>query len=60
LLGKNTCITATLQINEPKKSRVETLDLADERVAGIEPAYCAWEAHVLPLNYTRMKRKKEL
>jgi hypothetical protein len=24
-----------------------------ERVAGIEPAYRAWEARVLPLNYTR-------
>ncbi len=25
-----------------------------ERVAGIEPAYAAWEATVLPLNYTRL------
>ena len=24
-----------------------------ERVAGIEPAYLAWKANVLPLNYTR-------
>ena len=24
-----------------------------ERVAGIEPAYSAWKADVLPLNYTR-------
>jgi hypothetical protein len=24
-----------------------------ERVAGIEPALSAWEAEVLPLNYTR-------
>jgi hypothetical protein len=24
-----------------------------ERVTGIEPAYAAWEAAVLPLNYTR-------
>ena len=24
-----------------------------ERVTGIEPAYSAWEADVLPLNYTR-------
>ena len=24
-----------------------------ERVTGIEPAYRAWEASVLPLNYTR-------
>lgn len=25
-----------------------------ERVTGIEPALYAWEAHVLPLNYTRV------
>ncbi len=27
-----------------------------ERVKGIEPSYEAWEAAVLPLNYTRVKR----
>ena len=27
-----------------------------ERVKGIEPSYSAWEADVLPLNYTRMDR----
>jgi hypothetical protein len=27
-----------------------------ERVKGIEPSYAAWEAAVLPLNYTRMGR----
>ena len=26
-----------------------------ERVKGIEPSYAAWEAAVLPLNYTREK-----
>lgn len=26
-----------------------------ERVTGIEPAYRAWEASVLPLNYTRIR-----
>ena len=25
-----------------------------ERVAGIEPAFTAWKAVILPLNYTRM------
>ena len=25
-----------------------------ERVNGIEPSYAAWEAAVLPLNYTRV------
>ena len=29
------------------------LDLSVERVTGIEPAFSAWEADVLPLNYTR-------
>jgi hypothetical protein len=27
-----------------------------ERVKGIEPSYAAWEAAVLPLNYTRVGR----
>lgn len=26
-----------------------------ERVKGIEPSYAAWEAAVLPLNYTRVR-----
>lgn len=29
--------------------------LADERVAGIEPAWPAWKAGTLPLSYTREK-----
>ncbi len=29
-----------------------------ERVMGIEPTYSAWEADVLPLNYTRSLRLK--
>jgi hypothetical protein len=28
-----------------------------ERVMGIEPTLAAWEAAVLPLNYTRARRK---
>ena len=28
-----------------------------ERVKGIEPSYAAWEAAVLPLNYTRKARQ---
>ena len=31
--------------------RTEGVDM--ERVTGIEPALSAWEADVLPLNYTR-------
>ena len=30
-----------------------------ERVKGIEPSYAAWEAAVLPLNYTRAAAVKE-
>ncbi len=30
------------------------LDIDLERVKGIEPSYEAWEAAVLPLNYTRV------
>ena len=30
------------------------------RVAGIEPAFQAWEAHVLPLNHTRVGVGREL
>ena len=28
-----------------------------ERATGIEPAYSAWEADVLPLNYARENKK---
>ena len=31
-----------------------------ERVTGIEPAYLAWKASVLPLNYTRIEVPYEL
>lgn len=30
-----------------------------ERVKGIEPSYAAWEATVLPLNYTRERRARK-
>ena len=30
-----------------------------ERVKGIEPSYAAWEAAVLPLNYTRAPHAAE-
>jgi hypothetical protein len=34
-------------------SEIKSIDM--ERVTGIEPAYFAWEANVLPLNYTRIE-----
>ena len=30
-----------------------------ERAAGIEPAYAAWKAAILPLNYARAKTFKK-
>ena len=33
------------------------LQVVVERVKGIEPSYAAWEAAVLPLNYTRVSRE---
>gem|GEM_PF-1778786 len=30
------------------------IEIGLERVKGIEPSYAAWEATVLPLNYTRL------
>ena len=40
------------------KNKPEQRELCSdvERVKGIEPSYSAWEADVLPLNYTRMDR----
>lgn len=39
-------------IKSAKREMLEKL----ERVKGIEPSYAAWEAAVLPLNYTREAR----
>ena len=39
-----------------KATHSRTNDISSEqleRVKGIEPSYAAWEAAVLPLNYTR-------
>ena len=37
----------------PEARRSFLLSGTLERVTGIEPAFSAWEADVLPLNYTR-------
>lgn len=48
---------AALVASGSSKALTETIVLARafrvERVTGIEPALSAWEADVLPLNYTR-------
>ena len=41
----------------PALRRFDLLNLL-ERVMGIEPTLSAWEAEVLPLNYTRLRKKK--
>lgn len=40
---------------EYKKKRQPAAVFFVERVKGIEPSYPAWEADVLPMNYTRME-----
>ena len=41
-----------------RNSVVKSVTYRDvERVRGIEPLYEAWEAAVLPLNYTRRRRR---
>ena len=40
----------------PGRITVLTRALVSERVRGIEPPLSAWEADVLPLNYTRAVR----
>jgi hypothetical protein len=41
------------QTKEPTEKNKYLPELDVERVKGIEPSYAAWEATVLPLNYTR-------
>ena len=36
-----------------KYKKLKEKSLSFKRVKGIEPSYSAWEADVLPLNYTR-------
>ena len=42
-------------LSEEYKKRQPVAVFAMERVKGIEPSYPAWEADVLPMNYTRME-----
>ena len=41
----------------PSEDRGLYLGFYGERVTGIEPAWSAWKAEVLPLNYTRVRMK---
>src|SRR5262249_25432109 len=47
--------SSTVNGAEPEESRMVVGGGKVERVMGIEPTYSAWEADVLPLNYTRVK-----
>jgi hypothetical protein len=40
-------------LGRPNRKAALTRTFDRERVTGIEPAFSAWEADVLPLNYTR-------
>ena len=42
-----------------KRASVTPCDAELERVMGIEPTSKAWEAFVLPLNYTRKKTRSD-
>lgn len=42
-------------LSEEYKKRQPAAVFSMERVKGIEPSYPAWEADVLPMNYTRME-----
>ncbi len=42
-------------LSEEYKKKTARGCLFLERVKGIEPSYPAWEADVLPMNYTRME-----
>lgn len=41
------------QFDSHKYKKLKEKSLSFKRVKGIEPSYSAWEADVLPLNYTR-------
>lgn len=45
-----------IAIGERKKTVKDGLFL--ERATGIEPAYSAWEADILPMNYARKRLKR--
>jgi hypothetical protein len=38
------------------KFPAKVIEIALERVEGIEPSYSAWKAAALPLSYTRVRR----
>ncbi len=48
----NRCSPKRTTLNRSKAAR-HSLRIKLERVKGIEPSFSAWEADVLPLNYTR-------
>ena len=43
----------TFSAPKPRAKHISEQAKHSERVTGIEPAFSAWEADVLPLNYTR-------
>ena len=51
---RGTTAVSSLRAREPRDVRSGlTCEVGRERATGIEPAFSAWEADVLPLNYAR-------
>ena len=57
MLGKGKMRVILLMTAEEPYSEAKNRAEGLERVKGIEPSYAAWEAAVLPLNYTRESLK---
>ena len=53
LFGFFCTISDKRQFDSNKYKKLKEKSLSFKRVKGIEPSYSAWEADVLPLNYTR-------
>ena len=54
VLHRTLCMSALYQVGSEANFPMESMTSEIlERVKGIEPSYEAWEAAVLPLNYTR-------
>ena len=57
MLGKGKMRIILLMTPKEPYSEAKSRAAGLERVKGIEPSYAAWEAAVLPLNYTRESLK---
>ncbi len=49
------CISTLFRDSTCEKHLILLGEIEVERVKGIEPSSQAWEAHILPLNHTRVR-----